>query len=215
MTKKNTTTSGTTKPKKTRSGPHPRAARMREEIVLAAAGAFAKKGFRATTMNEIAAAAGYTAASLYTYFKSKDEIFVALFQQLVGEMLSTFDEPVPSGLDFGQRVELLLLRQYELAERRRDAFFLLISNMSEMPKECGGPEDGHTQFVDRFATWMRENAGEKDLGETSADDAARVLMGVSQIWFKEWLLGVRKGRLSDAAPAVTNFFLHGVSGASR
>lgn len=203
------------KARKTRSGPHPRAERMRYEIVQAAAGAFARRGFRATTMNEIAAAAGYTAASLYTYFKSKDEIFVALFQELVAEMLSTFDEPVPSGLDFGQRVELLLLRQYELAERRRDAFFLLISNMSEMPKGCGAPADGHQQFHRRFTEWMRENATAKDLGETSVDDAARVLMGVSQIWFKEWLLGVRKGRLSDAAPVVTSFFLRGVSGAYR
>jgi AcrR family transcriptional regulator len=187
---------------------------MREEIVLAAAGAFARRGFRSTTMTEIAAASGYTAASLYTYFKSKDEIFVALFQQLIADMLRTFDEPVPSGLDFGQRVELLLLRQYEMAEHRRDAFLLLISNMSEMPKECGNPAEGHQTFLQRFAKWMSANASEKELGDTPVEDAARALMGISQVWFKEWLIGVRKGRLTAAAPLVTKLFLHGVSGGS-
>ena len=200
-----------TKPKKTHK-PHPRNARMREEIVLAAAGAFARKGFRATTMHEIAAAAGYTAASLYTYFKSKDEIFAAIFLQLMAEMLATFDEPAPSGLDFGQRVELLLLRQYEVAERRRDAFNVLVNAMPEMPKECGNPAEGHQLFLQRFPKWVRENAGSADLGATSVDDAARFLMGVSHSWFKEWLLGRRKTRLADAAPLVTRFFLHGVSG---
>lgn len=204
----------TTKPKKPKKAhkPHPRSARMREEIVLAAAETFARKGYRAATMAEIAAAAGYTAPSLYTYFKSKEEIFRALLQQLIAEMLATFEEPAPSGLAFGQRVELLLLRQYEVAERRRDAFNVLVNAMPEMPKNCGNPAEGHLLFLEGFSKWVSANAGPGDLGATSTDDAARFLMGVSQAWFKEWLLGRRKTRLAAAAPLVTRFFLHGVSG---
>jgi AcrR family transcriptional regulator len=49
-------------------------ARIREDIVEAAARAFSRHGHRRVTMQDIAREAGYTAASLYTYFRSKKEI---------------------------------------------------------------------------------------------------------------------------------------------
>jgi AcrR family transcriptional regulator len=46
-------------------------------ILLAAATAFAERGFHATTTRDIAAAAGLSPAALYVYFRSKEEV---LFQ---------------------------------------------------------------------------------------------------------------------------------------
>lgn len=198
--------------KKKRSGPHPRSARMREEILWAAAEVFARKGYRAATMQAIAKAAGYTAASLYTYFHSKEEIFRALLGTLKAEMMATFDEPVPSGLSFAQRLELLLLRQYEVTERRRNALNLLLQYASEVvPDELSPGSDGHAAFANAFSRWMESNRADGDLGETPPGDAAILLMGISHTFFIEWLTGRRKGRLTEAAPHVVRFFLHGVS----
>lgn len=199
--------------KKKRSGPHARSARMREEILWAAAEVFARRGYRAATMQEIAKAAGYTAASLYTYFASKEEIFRALLQTLKAEMMATFDEPAPSGLSFPQRLELLLLRQYDVTERRRNALNLLMQYASEVaPDELSPASDGHTAFANAFSRWMKENASEGDLGETPVAEAAILLMGISHTYFIEWLTGRHKGRLTEAAPHVVRFFLHGVTG---
>lgn len=43
-------------------------------ILLAAATAFAERGFRATTTRDIAAQAGMSPAALYVYFRSKEEV---------------------------------------------------------------------------------------------------------------------------------------------
>ena len=43
-------------------------------ILLAAATAFAERGFRATTTRDIAALAGLSSAGLYVYFRSKEEV---------------------------------------------------------------------------------------------------------------------------------------------
>jgi len=43
-------------------------------ILLAAATAFAERGFHATTTRDIAAQAGLSSAALYVYFKSKEEV---------------------------------------------------------------------------------------------------------------------------------------------
>lgn len=193
--------------------PHPRSARMREEIVLAAAEAFAKKGYRATTMQEIAAASGYTAASLYTYFKSKEEIFRGIISDLKLELLETFDERLPAGLTFAQRLELLLLRQYDLSERRRSAIQLILSTTSEVaPEELSPASDGHLAFCSSFETWLEANATSEDLGDASCEEAARVLMGISHAFFQDWILGRLDGRLTDVAPRVVSYFLHGISG---
>jgi AcrR family transcriptional regulator len=52
-------------------------AEVRERIVHAALAAFAKGGFTATTMSDIARGAGMAVANLYRYYASKEELFEA------------------------------------------------------------------------------------------------------------------------------------------
>lgn len=187
-----------------------RASRTRGEIVLAAAAAFSRKGFRATTMKEIADAAGYTAASLYTYFRSKEEIFAALLRALKDEMLATYDMPAPQGSSFAQRLELLLWAQFSLCERRRDGFMLFDSAPSEVVAGCRSSREGRAEFLARTTRWMKDNATVADLGTVSVATAASLLMGICHAHFLDFLDGTLPG-LVDRAPVVVRFFLHGVS----
>jgi AcrR family transcriptional regulator len=68
-------------------------ARTREDIVEAANRAFVEVGVHDATMQDIAREAGYTAASLYTYFRSKQEIVEAVMDQLTTEFLQVFEQP--------------------------------------------------------------------------------------------------------------------------
>jgi len=70
-------------------------------ILEAANKVFAKMGFEKATMNDIASEAGYGKASLYFYFKSKDEIFDALInsemdkrRESISKILSEEGDPV-------------------------------------------------------------------------------------------------------------------------
>lgn len=56
-------------------------ARRREEIIAAARDLFARQGIDATTMAEIAAAAGISPPTVFTYFGSKDGILIALIDE--------------------------------------------------------------------------------------------------------------------------------------
>lgn len=53
-------------------------ARRRSQIVAAAAGCFAAKGFHQTSMQEVCEAAGMSPGALYRYFASKDAIIEAM-----------------------------------------------------------------------------------------------------------------------------------------
>ena len=104
--------------------------RNRVDILEAAARAFARKGPTGATMADIAAEAGYTVPTLYSYFKSKDDIVHGLMLMLHREFLSPFEEPPASGLSFAQNLELLIRRALELAERK-----LLPAAAGEAPGE--------------------------------------------------------------------------------
>jgi len=55
-------------------------ARRREAIMAAAASLFKERGFDRTAMEEIAAAAELSVATVYNYFRSKADICVAIYQ---------------------------------------------------------------------------------------------------------------------------------------
>ena len=62
----------------------------RESILRAAIQVYAKEGYHAITMDKIAAKAELGRATLYLYFKTKDEIFVhaiAAYAEFFGELL--------------------------------------------------------------------------------------------------------------------------------
>src|SRR6188508_3222972 len=66
----------------------------RAELLAIAAGLFAEKGFKNTTVRDIADAAGILSGSLYHHFDSKES--------MVDEILSTFQEEL-----FGRYDEIL------------------------------------------------------------------------------------------------------------
>jgi len=59
----------------------------RAAIVTEAGRLFSAHGFQATTMDEIAAAAGVSAATLYNYFGTKNTVLLAHVESTVGEMM--------------------------------------------------------------------------------------------------------------------------------
>jgi AcrR family transcriptional regulator len=52
----------------------------REYLLRAAGQVFAERGYHAASIDEIAAAAGYTKGAVYSNFKNKEELFLALIE---------------------------------------------------------------------------------------------------------------------------------------
>ena len=86
-----------------------RAARLapevrREEILAAALARFAKGGYHATTMDDIARAAGLSKGALYWHFANKRELFLSLIQSLFRDFEREVVSP-PEGRSARARLE--------------------------------------------------------------------------------------------------------------
>jgi len=60
-----------------------RKSQTRERLIDAAAVVFAQRGFETATLDEVAAAAGYTKGAVYSNFASKTELFIALIERRI------------------------------------------------------------------------------------------------------------------------------------
>lgn len=58
-------------------------ARTREELIDAAEQTFTSRGFHATSLDLVAAEAGYTKGAVYSNFESKEDLFFAVYERRV------------------------------------------------------------------------------------------------------------------------------------
>src|SRR6202021_2051309 len=80
-------------------GPHTskEPSERRADVVTIAAELFAQKGFRATTVREIADAAGILSGSLYHHFDSKESIGDEILLSFINDVLADYRAAVSSG----------------------------------------------------------------------------------------------------------------------
>jgi AcrR family transcriptional regulator len=87
----------------------------RREILEAARRCFVREGFHATSMQDILREGDLSAGALYRYFKSKDDIVLAIAGQSIGGLTSLFERsadataPVP--------LDEVIRSAFELADR--------------------------------------------------------------------------------------------------
>ena len=108
---------------------------IKQSILLAAAKLFADRSFEATSINEIAAAAGLSKAGIYHYFDSKTDI---LRTMLIGH-LEAVGEIVDAALNTSQaprekflRLTEALIENYTRPESRNQ-HSVLVNDMGSLP----------------------------------------------------------------------------------
>lgn len=66
-------------------------AQTRTELMSAAARVFERRGYNGATIAEIADEAGFTHGAVYSNFASKEDLFLAVYEQWVAERVSAID----------------------------------------------------------------------------------------------------------------------------
>ncbi len=75
---------------KIRQSPKRPAAQRRQQLLKSAQRLFVRKGFRATTMEEIARSAGLTKGALYYHFENKEHVFLELLKSIAEKNEAAF-----------------------------------------------------------------------------------------------------------------------------
>lgn len=131
----------------------------REAIVAAAAEVFKELGFEGASMAEISARIGGSKATLYSYFKSKEELFVAVTHEEAKKQM----EPALAALDqevddleltlrvFGEKTVGFLCQESTLQTHR---MIVAESGRSDIGRRFH--EDGPKKGMERIAAFLHK-----------------------------------------------------------
>jgi AcrR family transcriptional regulator len=90
----------------------------RAELLAIAAGLFAERGVKATTVRDIADAAGILSGSLYHHFDSKESMVDEILAGFLDELFGRYREIVAAGLDPRAALEAVVVWSFECIDRR-------------------------------------------------------------------------------------------------
>ena len=182
---------------------------QRETILARAAELFARRGYTATSMNEVAQACGVTKPSLYHYVRDKHQLLAEIADAHIARLLALIDEVDAAQLAPEARLRRLIaafLTAYSgsQAEHRvltEDVRFLAAA---ERRRILGGERRVVAAFADAIVA-VRPELVQERLGKP----LAMLLFGMMN-WMFTWLRP--KGELShaDLSPVVADLFFGGI-----
>ena len=113
---------------------------------------FAERGFNATTMDDIAEAAGVTKPLLYQHFASKRALYLELLDSVSHTMLEAIGKAIAAAGGPRQQVEGGFAAYFHLVVSHADAFHLLfgsdVPNDPELSRAVRNVEDSIAESID-------------------------------------------------------------------
>ncbi|MCU0458395.1 MAG: TetR/AcrR family transcriptional regulator [Bacteroidales bacterium] len=105
----------------------------RQKIFRAATEVFELKGYAGARMQEIADRAGINKALLHYYFRSKDQLFMAVFQVLLKKMFEKITAIFQADLSFKEKIRLFLDQHIDFLIKNPKLPMFLLNEMSVNP----------------------------------------------------------------------------------
>jgi AcrR family transcriptional regulator len=100
--------------------PERRRAMTREHLIEAAAVVFARDGYYGASLDDVAATAGFTKGAVYSNFKSKEDLFLALIDHRIETQMAAFaaelDTPAAAAGEQLLRIQDLIERTFDQNE---------------------------------------------------------------------------------------------------
>ena len=174
---------------------------------------FARKGFFASRISDVAAAAGIADGTVYLYFESKDNILIKLFDEVMGEHLEAGRQEVQRATDAASRLRVIADHHLALFGRNPD---LAVVFQVELRQS--------TKFMELFtASWLKDyfdiieaaiESGQKEgtiRKDLSRKLATHAFFGALDALVTSWVLARNAFDLMEVAGPVVELFLSGAA----
>jgi TetR/AcrR family fatty acid metabolism transcriptional regulator len=193
--------------------PRPRTADKGRRILEAAVGVFARKGYFAARVSDIAKKAGVADGTIYLYYRNKEDILVRLFDEVMSEHVEKAKEAVRALPSAPERLLAIAERHLTVLGENRDLAAVFQVELRQS-----------IRFMERFTgSWLRDyfalldevmEKGQRD-GSLRPDInrklAAEMLFGALDETVTSWLLSRKRYPLEERAAPVVDLFLRGAA----
>jgi AcrR family transcriptional regulator len=134
-----------------------RKALTRADLLAAARRVFVERGFHASTLDEIAEAAGYTKGAIYSNFRGKDDLFLALlaghYEERIRAHRALFER---LGFEDAEEARRAVARIIFAAYEREPAWWALVSDFSTHASRDAEVSERLRELRERFLAALAE-----------------------------------------------------------
>jgi AcrR family transcriptional regulator len=163
--------------------PERRRQQTRDYLLEAAARVFAERGFHGASLDEVAAAAGFTKGAVYSNFKNKEELFLALLeanqQREMDALHATIDaSDVPPEARLSDFVNLIRNQTTDLGENWDVLYqeFALYAMRNAAAREKLARFEAVT--IEKVAELIRNEQARQGLTSEQTDQVARLIVAL-------------------------------------
>jgi AcrR family transcriptional regulator len=192
-------------------------AAKRGALIRLAAKLFKEKGYRATTLNDIASAAGMDRATLYYYFGSKEEFFQEAVQGILDDNLGEAERLVRTpGMDAREKIAGLIERLMISYERNYPQMYVYIQQDMHKVADKNTPWAKRMavqthRFEKAFLELLREGVKQGVFREdVPAELMANSIFGMLN-WTHRWHKPGGKHTAVEIARSFCNIFFDGIA----
>jgi AcrR family transcriptional regulator len=183
------------------------------EIVRAARKVFSKKDFRDATVDEIAEVAGLAKGTVYQYFPSKQEIFLAALRQGIRDLVELTRGRMEQATGVKAKIEAFVRTRLEYLEENRDffnayhAWFGSITHPASLNTEL---RDLYQAQLDYLASTLRQARERGEIETVSVETAASTLYEATRGLMLRRVLGWSKSTVDEDIEALTAILWKGI-----
>jgi AcrR family transcriptional regulator len=170
-----------------------RQAFVQEEVLNAATALFAKRGYRAVSMDEIAEHIGFGKSSIYYYYPSKVDLLCKIFDFILDSYISKVRERIAAG-EPPERTLADLLRQHILfLAAHKDWSIVFTRDAAELPQEKRREVvKREREYAEMFEAVFRNGIQAGVFRNLPAEIAVNGMLGMCN-WMITWYDEERRG----------------------
>ena len=182
----------------------------RAQLLAAAQRVFAENGYHAAAMDEIAEVAGVSKPVLYQHFPGKLDLYIALLESHVDELVKRVQTALDSTTENRQRVPATVGAFFDFVSEDAGAFRMVFeSDLRGEPAVQDAIERATSASVEAITETITADAG---LDEGRARLLAVGLVGMSQVSARFWLQHHQSMSQEEAVALTANLAWRGIGG---
>lgn len=157
----------------------------REAILAAAERLFVERGYRGISMREIASEVGMTKAALYYHFRDKEQLFVALLNNVLDELAALIERCRAENSSHRAQIEAIIRQVMLLPLERRASLRLASQELANLDAITRRQfvERYHSQFIDRITAILAEGIAQGEFRPVDPQIGAWALLGMMYPYF--------------------------------
>jgi AcrR family transcriptional regulator len=186
-----------------------RFSKRRALIIRAAARAFGRKGFHATTLDEIAAELDVTKASLYYYFSTKEELLYEVHLLSLGDILRGVDKILHEKKSPLDQLQSAITEHLRHLAANYEGAFLLQQEYELQPNYREEIVKLRDAYQKKFLSIVQEGVRQKIFRVKDSRMVVYIILGAIN-WFVRWYRASGRLSVDEIADAYVDFILYGL-----